>query len=202
LTFVVYAGLGGVFFLLLVVLQTALGYSPIQAGMMTIPITVILLLLSARSGALAQRIGPRIPLTVGPIIVAVGMLLMRRIEPGSTYLGSVLPAILVFGFGLVLIVAPVTATALTSAPNDQAGLASAVNNAVSRTGQLLAVAMLPVIAGLTGDEYRDPVAITNAFHIAMFVTAGLSLTGSVIAWTMIGADAFEQPPSTIVAGET
>lgn len=184
ITFVVYAGLGGVFFLLVVVLQTALGYSPIEAGLMTLPITIILLFLSARAGGLAQRIGPRIPLTVGPVVVAAGMLLMLRVGPDSTYLGSVLPALLVFGFGLVLIVAPVTATALSSAPQDQAGVASAINNAVARTGQLLAIAVLPVVAGLTGDEYLDPNAVTEAFHVAMFLTAGLALLGAAIAWTM------------------
>jgi EmrB/QacA subfamily drug resistance transporter len=201
ITFVVYAGLGGVFFLLVVVLQIALGYTPIEAGLMTLPITFILLFLSSRAGGLAQRIGPRLPLTIGPVIVAVGMLMMLRIGPDSSYLASVLPALLVFGFGLVLIVAPVTSTALSSAPQDEAGVASAINNAVARTGQMLAVAVLPVVAGLTGDEYQNPVAVTDAFHTAMYVTAGLSLTGAAIAWAMIAPGTFEQPESALARSE-
>ncbi|MGH2905172.1 MAG: MFS transporter, partial [Solirubrobacterales bacterium] len=156
ITFSVYAGLGGVFFFLVLMLQIGLGYTPVEAGIAGLPVTIILLLLSSRAGGLSQRIGPRLPLTVGPVIVAVAMLMMRMIEPGVDYLTGVLPAILVFGFGLVLIVAPVTSTALSSAPQDEAGVASAVNNAVARTGQLMAIAVLPVIAGLSGDQYENP----------------------------------------------
>lgn len=200
LTFVFYAGLGGVSFFTAIFFQTALGYSPMQAGLATIPITIILLLGSSWAGGLAQRIGPRVPLTIGPLIVAASMALMLRIEPGSSYLGAVLPTLVGFGLGLVLIVAPVTATALTSVPQDQAGIASAVNNAVSRTGQLFAVAILPTVVGLQGDEFEIPLAITDAFHSAMLITAALSLTGSVIAWTLIDDDAFDQPESAPTPG--
>ena len=133
-----------------------------------------MLLFSARSGALAQRIGPRIPLTLGPLIIALGMLMMTRIEPDSSYVGSVLPAVIVFGAGLTLVVAPVTATVLAAADSRHSGIASGINNAVSRVGGLLAVAVLPLIAGITGDAFYDPVAMTEGFHTAMFVTAGLS----------------------------
>src|SRR3712207_138955 len=95
-TFVVYAALGGVFFLMVVFLQTALGWTPLQFGAASLPITVIMLALSARAGALAQRVGPRLPLTVGPILIAAGMLLMLRVAPGSSYLLDVLPAVVVF----------------------------------------------------------------------------------------------------------
>ena len=87
-TFVVYAALGGVFFLLVAFLQISLGYSPIAAGAASLPVTLLMLLLSARSGALAQRIGARIPLTVGPLVIALGLLLMTRIEPGDSYVAS------------------------------------------------------------------------------------------------------------------
>ena len=115
-TFVVYAALSGVFFLLVSFLQISMGYSAIEAGAASLPITLLMLLFSARSGALAQRIGPRIPLTVGPLVIAAGMLLMTTIDPGDSYVTSVLPAVLVFGAGLTLVVAPVTATVLAAAP--------------------------------------------------------------------------------------
>jgi MFS family permease len=187
-TFVVYAALGGVFFLLVVVLQSALGYSAIAAGAASLPITVIMLALSMQAGALAQRIGPRIPLTVGPLIIAAGMLLMLRIEPGASYVSTILPAVIVFGFGLALVVAPVTATTLAAAPEEHAGAASGVNNAVARTAQLIAVAVLPLAAGLTGATYRDPQALTSAFHTAMLITAALSVAGAVLAFTTIRDD--------------
>ena len=143
-TFVVYAALGGVFFLLVVFLQTALGYTPLQAGAASLPITVLMLALSSRAGALAQARGPRLPLTVGPLLIAAGMLLMLRIAPGSSYLTDVLPAVVVFGLGLAATVAPVTATVLAAADERHAGVASGVNNAVARTAQLVAVAALPL----------------------------------------------------------
>jgi EmrB/QacA subfamily drug resistance transporter len=187
-TLVVYAALGGVFFLLVVHLQTVLGYSALQAGAASLPVTVLLLLLSGRAGALAQRIGPRRPLTVGAGVLTIGMLLLGTIGADDAYLTGVLPAVVVFGLGLSAIVAPVTATALAAAPDEQAGVASAVNNAVSRTAQLLAVAVLPLVAGLTGDAYTDPVRFAAGFTISMRVTAGLALVAGVVAWTAVRDD--------------
>lgn len=132
-TFVVYAVPGGVFFLLVVVLQGALRYAPIAAGASLLPVTALMLGLSARAGALAQRIGPRLPLTAGPLLIAAEMLLMTRIGPGAGYVAVVLPAVVVFGLGLALTVAPVTATTLAAADARHAGVASGVNNAVART---------------------------------------------------------------------
>ncbi len=176
-TFVVYAALGGVFFLLVAFLQISLGYSPIAAGAASLPVTALMLFFSARSGALAQRIGARIPLTVGPLVIALGLLLMTRIDPGDSYVASVLPAVIVFGLGLTLVVAPVTATVLAAADSRHAGIASGINNAVSRVAGLLAVAVLPVIAGLTGDSFYDPAKMTSGFHMAMFACAGLAAAG-------------------------
>ena len=173
-TFVVYAALGGVFFLLVAFLQISLGYSPIAAGAASLPVTALMLLLSARSGALAQRIGARIPLTVGPLVIAAGLLLMTRIDPGDSYVSSVLPAVIVFGLGLTLVVAPVTATVLAAADARHSGIASGINNAVSRVAGLLAVAVLPLIAGLTGDSFYDPAAMTDGFHVAMVACAALA----------------------------
>jgi sugar phosphate permease len=173
-------------------LQTALGYSPIGAGAATLPMTALMLAFAARGGALAQRIGPRIPLTIGPLLIAAGMLLMRRIHPGSSYVADVLPAVLVFGCGLVFVVAPVTATVLAAAPARHAGLASGVNNAVARTAGLIAVAVLPLAAGLTAEAYLHPVALTNAFHTAMTITAVVAASGGVIAWLTIRSDVLDR----------
>ena len=193
-TFVVYTALGGVFFLLVSFLQISLGYSPIEAGAASLPVTALLLLLSARSGALAQRIGPRIPLTLGPLVIAAGLLLMSGIEPGDSYVGGVLPSVTVFGLGLALVVAPVTATVLAAADVRHSGIASGINNAVSRVGGLLAVAVLPLVAGLTGDAFYDPDAMADGFRIAVLVCAGLSALGGVLAWLTISDDVLAAEP--------
>ena len=200
-TFVVYSALGGVFFLLVSFLQISLGYSAIEAGAASLPVTAIMLLFSARSGALAQKIGPRIPLTLGPMIIAAGLMLMTRINPGDSYVAYVLPAVLVFAAGLTLVVAPVTATVLAAVEDRNAGIASGINNAVSRVGGLLAVAVLPVIAGLTGDQFYDPGAMTGGFHVAMVVCAALSALGGVFAWLTIRSDVLHEEPES-AAGPT
>src|SRR5262249_52535342 len=123
-TFVVYAALGVVFFLLVSFLQISMGYSPIAAGSALLPVTVLMLLGSARAGELARRMGPRIPLPLGSLIIAAGMLLMLRIQPGDGYIGYVLPAVIVFGLGLTLVVAPVTATVLAAVDSSHSGIAS------------------------------------------------------------------------------
>ena len=184
-TVAVYAALGGTFFLLAVQLQQSLNYSPIAAGASLLPVTVIMLAFSSRAGQLAQRIGPRIPMTVGPVLVAAGLLLMRRISPGGTYVADVLPAIVVFAGGLALTVAPLTATVLAAADERRAGVASGVNNAVARAAGLIAVAILPALAGITGSDYRMPEALTAGFHQACLITAGLCLLGAMIAWVGI-----------------
>jgi EmrB/QacA subfamily drug resistance transporter len=191
-TFVVYAALGGVFFLLIVFLQISLGYSPIAAGAASLPITALMLLLSARAGALAQRIGPRLPLTVGPFVIAIGMLMMRGIGIGDGYVEAVLPPILVFGLGLTLVVAPITATVLAAADPNHAGVASGVNNAVARTAQLSAVAVFPLVAGLSGSDYQNPAALADAFDTAMLAGAILSAMGGVLGWLTISNDVLER----------
>jgi EmrB/QacA subfamily drug resistance transporter len=184
-TFVVYSALGGVLFLLVVHLQTVAGYSATAAGASTIPVMALLLVGSPVVGRLAQRTGPRLPLTLGPALLAAGMLMMGSIPEGADYLSDVLPSLIVFGVGLTLTVTPVTATVLAAVDDRHAGLASGVNNAVARTGQLLAVAALPVLAGLTGGDFVDSAAFAEGFQVAMAIAAGLSVSGAVIAWTMI-----------------
>ena len=147
-TLAVYAGLGATTFLVVLELQVVLGYSPIASGAALLPITILMLLLSARAGALAQRIGPRMPMTVGPYRGRLRMLLYVRIEPGSAFVSTVLPASIVLGLGLALTVAPLTATVLAAVDDERLGIASGVNNAVARLAALLAVAVLPGAVGL------------------------------------------------------
>jgi EmrB/QacA subfamily drug resistance transporter len=193
-TFVVYAALGGFFFLLVAFLQISMGYSPIAAGAASLPVTLLMLLFSARAGALAQRIGPRLPLTIGPLIIAVGLLMMLMLDPGDSYVTGVLPPILVFGAGLTLVVAPVTATVLAAADMRHSGIASGVNNAVSRVGGLLAVAVLPVAAGITGDSFYDPEKMTDGFHMAMMICAILAAVGGALAWFTISDTVLHAEP--------
>jgi EmrB/QacA subfamily drug resistance transporter len=193
-TVVVYAALGGVFFLLVVLLQEVLGYSAVEAGAATLPITLLMLSFSARSGQLAQRIGPRLQMTVGPLIVAVGMLLLMRIDAGVHYLSTVLPAVLVVGVGLTATVAPLTSTALGAVADRHAGVASGVNTTVARAAQLAAVAALPLAVGLTGDAYRDPVQLSDGFSQAMMITAVLAAAGGVVAFALIRNPVQAAPP--------
>src|SRR6201996_887960 len=191
-TFVVYAALGVVFFLLVSFLQISMGYSPIAAGSASLPVTARILVGSARAGELAQRIGPRIPLTLGPLIIAAGMLLMLRINPGDSYVSTVLPAVIVFGLGLTFVVAPVTAPVLAAVDSSHAGIASGVNNAVARVAGLLAVAVIPSVAGITGDKFYEPTHMTHGFHVGMIVCAILAALGAVVAWTTISSDVLEE----------
>jgi len=178
-TLAVYAALGGAFFLLVLQLQVALGYSALEAGSALLPVTLLMLGLSARAGAIAQRIGPRLPMTVGPVGVAVGLLLWTRVDAGATYAGAVLPGALVFGLGLACTVAPLTATIMASADEEHLGAASGVNNAIARIGGLLAVAVLPLVIGL--DTAGSPAALDGAVDDAMVIAAGLALIGGLVA---------------------
>jgi EmrB/QacA subfamily drug resistance transporter len=180
-TFAMYGALGGVLFLLVVYLQVVVGFAPIVAGTALLPITVVMLLLSARSGALATRIGPRLQMSVGPVICAGGVALMSRIGRGSSYPLEVLPAVLLFGLGLATTVAPLTATVLGAATERRAGIASGVNNAVARAAGLLAVATLPLTAGLAGTDYRDRATFTAGFRAAMLQCAALLVAAGLLA---------------------
>jgi len=184
-TISVYAALGGVFFLLTLQLQQVLGYSALEAGAASLPITLLMLTLSARSGQLAARIGPRLQMTVGPLLVAVGILLMARIEPGVSYWAAVLPAVVVMGLGLATTVAPLTSTALGSVDDRHAGVASGVNTTVSRAAQLAAVAVLPVAVGLTGDDFLRPAVFADGFRTAMLIMSVVAGVGGVIAWATV-----------------
>jgi len=198
-TFLVYAALGGVFFFLVVTLQVVAGYSALAAGLAPLPVTVLLLLLSARAGALGTRIGPRLPMTAGPLGCAAGAVLLAGIGDRAPYLTAVLPGVLVLGLGLALTVAPLTSTALAAAPDRLAGAASGVNNAVARIASLLVVAVLPLVAGV-GRSLNDAATLAPANRTAMLVCAGLMAAGALVAWaTVPGASADARPPDASVA---
>jgi EmrB/QacA subfamily drug resistance transporter len=144
-TLCVYAGLIGATFFLTIYLQQVAGYSPFEAGLATTPVMVLMFFLSARFGALAGRIGPRLPMGIGPLVAAVGLALLVRVDRDPDYLLEVLPALVPFGIGLSITVAPLTATVLDSVAERQAGLASGINNAVSRVAGLLAIAALGAV---------------------------------------------------------
>jgi EmrB/QacA subfamily drug resistance transporter len=188
MTLLVYAALGAILFFLVIDLQTVLGYGALEAGMATLPITVLMLLLAARGGALGARIGPRIPMTVGPLVMAVGVAWLSRVGEGTSYWLGVLPPLVVFALGLALMVAPLTATVLGAAPEGRAGVASGVNNAVARAGSLFAVAALPVVVGLSGAEYADAGAFGSAYGHAMWVCAGLLAAGGMVSWLTVPAE--------------
>jgi EmrB/QacA subfamily drug resistance transporter len=197
-TLCVYAAFGGFFFLASLQLQVVVGYSALGAGAALLPTTVLMLLLSARSGALAERIGPRLPLTVGPLLCAAGMLLMLRVGRNSSYLPDVLPALVVQGMGMVTLVAPLTATVLSSVDSSRAGLASGINNAAARAAGLLAVAALPLLAGMGPDVYRSATQFGAAFDRAMPMLAGVLVLGSLIAFFTVRKPA-EGPTAAVEA---
>ncbi len=180
-TFLIYAVFGAIFFLLVVHLQVVGGFSPVASGVAMLPITALMLVLSSRAGALSARIGPRIPMTLGPLLCGVALVLMLRIDRDASYLLDVLPPVIVLGLGLSLLVAPLTATALSAVPEHQAGLASGVNNAVARAAGLMAIAVLPSAVGLTGDAYSDPVRFGAGFDAACIIGATVLVLGGLLA---------------------
>ncbi|MFD8881476.1 MFS transporter [Streptomyces erythrochromogenes] len=190
-TLCVYAAIGGFFFLVVLQLQVVSGYSALAAGAAMLPTTLLMLLLSARSGELGERIGPRIPLTVGPVLCAVGTLLMLRVGPAASYVQDVLPAMVVMGMGLVALVAPLTSTVLASVDPGRAGLASGINNAAARVAGLLAVAALPLLSGMGPESYRSATQFDAAFGRAMLWCTGAFLAGAAVAWATVRSPASE-----------
>ncbi len=180
-TLVTYAGLGGVLFLLPVVLQVVDRYTPLQSGIALLPLTLVMLALSARSGRVAAKIGPRLQMATGPVVVGVGLALLVRVPDATSYVTGVLPAVLVIAVGLATTVAPLTATALNSVTDARAGLASAVNNDVARIGSLIAVAVLPAIGGITGLDYLSPHALGDGFRTVVLVAGSWCVFGGIVA---------------------
>jgi hypothetical protein len=140
--------------------------------------------LSSSMGRLAQRIGPRIPMTIGPLIAAAGFAWLSQIGPGTSYVSGVLPGVVTFGLGLAITVSPLVGAVLMSVDDHLAGTASGINNAVSRVAQLLAIALLPFAAGISGVEVGTA-AFAAGFTRAMFITAGLLAVGGATAFVTV-----------------
>jgi hypothetical protein len=158
--------------------------------------TVMLLLFSARVGALVPRVGARPLLTAGPVVAGAGLALLTRAVPGASYLSDVLPGVLVFSGGMCLVVAPITSTALGALPREHAGLASGVNNAVARIAGLLAVAILPALAGVRAGTTLP----AHGYVVAMSVSAVVTATGGVLALlTLPRRPAARLAPDTVSA---
>jgi len=180
-----YMAIGSLFFFLSLQLQDVLGYSALQAGAATIPPTVIMLLFSPLAGRLGQRIGPRIPMTAGPLVMAAGIVMLAGLGDSGDYLGDIFPAMVVFGIGMTIMVAPLTTAVLAALPDRQAGIASAVNNAVARFGQLMSSAALPAAAGLSAGTAVASSAFSAGFTRAMWITAGIAAAGGIISFLTI-----------------
>lgn len=177
-TLSMYAGLSLLFFFLVLFLQQAAGYSAVAAGSAALPVTGLMFLLSRRFGALADRVGPRLFMGGGPLVMALGLAMLTRLDGDLAYVTGLLPPLLVFGVGLSMTVAPLTATVLADADEGNAGIASGINNAVARVAGLLGIAIVgAIVAGRYGDAADSSV---GAFHLAMGISAGLVALGGVL----------------------
>jgi EmrB/QacA subfamily drug resistance transporter len=201
-TFGIYAGLSGVLFFLVMQLQVVSHYSAFAAGITMLPFTILMLLFSSRAGAVAERLGPRLPLTLGPALSAVGVLLLLTVGPHAPYLTHVLPGVLIIGIGMTITVAPLTAGVLAAADSSHAGVASGINNAVARAASLLAVAALPLAAGITGRAYQDPAAFDSGFRIAVFICAALFAASALTSVLLVRNPAKTAPEPTQPACRT
>src|SRR5262249_49776989 len=151
---------------------------PLEAGVALLPATVLMLVLSARSGALAQRIGPKVQLTVGPLLTAAGLVLLARIGADPNWWTDVMPGAVVLGCGLVTFVAPLTATVRASAEADHVSAASGVNNAVARAASLVGLAVVPVVSGLTAAS--GAAEVTDAYRSALMIAAAVAVIAAPV----------------------
>ena len=187
LTFLLYGAFGAAMLLIPYVLIEAAGFSPVEAGMALLPLPILLTLASPPMGALAMRIGPHWPLTIGPIVVGVGMLLGLRIEADSSYRTTTLPAVTVMAAGMAIAVAPLTSSVLGSVDEKHVGTASGFNSAVARTGGLIATALLGTVLAHHGKE------LIPGFHGALIVSAIAAAAASLTALTLVGKVKMKRP---------
>lgn len=173
MTFAMYGALAGFMFALVIYMQTKLGYSAIKAGASLLPVSLMLLLFSSRVGKLSSKVGPRYFLTLGPLIASLSMFLLISYKPGNSYVWFLLPRVLLFSIGLVLLVAPLTTTVMTSVDESSSGIASGINNAVSRIAGLVVIALLG-LAG-TGNVYRFSMVLCAIFAAAAGIISYLTI---------------------------
>ncbi|SDT23913.1 MFS transporter [Microlunatus soli] len=197
-TLFMYGALSLYFLLVVLQLQLVTGWSPLAAGVAGLPVTILMLLLSARFGALSERVGPRLLMTIGTLLAAGGFLLGLRIGPDASYLTDVLPAAILLGLGLSTAVAPLTAAALGAAPAEHAGAASGINNAIARSAGLLAVAVVPVAAGLSGVAPGDSAGFAAGYRPAMIIGAALLVVGAAVSWFGLGRRPAVEPADELV----
>jgi EmrB/QacA subfamily drug resistance transporter len=203
MTLLTYGALGVFFFLLTLQLQVVAGFGPFAAGLAGLPMTILLLLFSASTSKLAARVGPRLPLALGTLIAGAGLLLTLRIDSAHTnYWLDVLPGVTVFAIGMTFVVAPLTATVMGAAPSDDVGIASGINNAIARTGGLLAVAIIPPLAGLQGEAYRDAALMTHGYRVSMVMCAILMACSAAIVVLVIGSRGSAQRARTSRSSES
>ena len=179
LTFLLYAAFGGLLVLLPYMLIEASGYSPLDAGLALLPFPTIIGLVSRLMGRIAERSGPRIPLTAGPLVTGVGFALLVRVEPQAGYWAGILPAIIVIACGIAGAVAPLATAVLSSVDNRHTGTASGFNSAIARTGGLIATALAGAVMSQNGSD------LVSAFHTAALVGAGLAVTSGVAAFVTL-----------------
>jgi MFS family permease len=179
--------------MLVITLQLLAGFSPTAAGAALLPVTGLMLVLSGPAGSLGQRTGPRLPLTLGPLLSTAGTLLLVRVDSTASYLTDVLPGVALFGLGLSVTVAPLTATVLAAAPLRHAGLASGVNNAVARSAGLLIVAALPGAVGLSSATFGEAASLQTGYSRAMLVCAALLAVGAGLGAVLIRPHRREAP---------
>jgi EmrB/QacA subfamily drug resistance transporter len=186
-TLAMYAGLAILFFFLVIFLQQVAGYTALESGFTTLPVTLVMFALSRRFGALADRYGPRLFMGGGPLVAAAGVLLLLRTGLDTSYLTDLLPALLVFALGLSLTVAPLTATVLADADEDDAGIASGVNNAVARVAGLVGVSVVGVVVAstLVGDTFAPNSESVRAFHAAVLICGVLVAAGGIAGFVGI-----------------
>jgi len=180
LTFLLYAAFAAAMLLIPYVLITSAGYSPVQAGLAMLPLPIVMTTVSPKMGSLAAKMGPRIPLTIGPMVVAAGMLLSMLADAGTSYWTGIFPMIVVMAIGMTIAVAPLTASVLGSVEERHVAMASGFNSAVARTGGLIATALLGAVLASKGAD------LFSGFHSAMIVSAGVSALASIVALTMLG----------------
>jgi EmrB/QacA subfamily drug resistance transporter len=181
LTFLLYGAFGAAMLLIPYVLITSGGYSPVEAGLALLPLPILMTSASPKIGSLAARVGPRLPLTIGPLVVAAGLVMSWLIEPGSSYWRGAFPAIVVMAIGMTIAVAPLTASVLGTVEEKHVAMASGFNSAVARTGGLIATALLGAVLAQSGSH------LFGGFHVAMTVAAVAAIVSSIVALTMLGA---------------
>ena len=187
LTFLLYGAFGAAMLLVPFVLISAGGYSPVEAGLALLPLPILMTIASPFMGSVAARIGPRLPLTTGPLVVAAGLALSRLIGPDSSYWTAAFPTILIMALGMTIAVAPLTSSVLGSVEEQHVAMASGLNSAVARLGGLIATALLGSVLGKHGD------AIFPDFHAAMFVSAAVAAVSSLVALTMLPGVRMKKP---------